>query len=108
MLDKFDHEMSRIHSVWSHQARAADLAARLNLTEHVGLFFSYPSSPYIERLNVKSWSLDHTCIHGLNKNSGVTVFPHAIAQVGPSDADFFFGDGTCSRHHMHHMGDEQC
>ena len=26
------------------------------------------------------WSLDHTCIHGLNKASGVSVFPHAIAQ----------------------------
>eukprot|EP00041_Stephanoeca_diplocostata_P022483 m.537193 g.537193 ORF g.537193 m.537193 type:complete len:814 (-) comp22073_c1_seq1:59-2500(-) len=69
------------------KARAADLAARLNITEHVGLFFSYPGSPFIDRLNVKSWGLDHTCIHGLNKNSGVTVFPHAIAQGASWDVE---------------------
>ena len=62
-------------------ARSHDLASRLNITEHVNLFFSYPGTPWIERLNLKGWSLDHTCIHGLNKAHGVTVFPHAIAQV---------------------------
>jgi len=62
------------------EARASDLAKRLNLTEQVGLFFSYPGTPYIPRLNLKGWSLDHTCIHGLNKFKNVTVFPHAIAQ----------------------------
>lgn len=44
------------------------------------LFFSYPGTKYVERFNMKTWSLDHTCIHGVNKASGVTVFPHAIAQ----------------------------
>lgn len=68
-------------------ARAKDLVQRLNQTEQVGLFFSYPGTPYIRRLNVKSWSLDHTCIHGLNKASGVTVFPHAIAQGASWDVD---------------------
>jgi hypothetical protein len=62
------------------KARAADLAKRLNISEHTDLFFSYPSTKYVERFNMKTWSLDHTCIHGLNKASGVTVFPHAIAQ----------------------------
>ena len=62
------------------EARAADLGARLNISEHIDLFFSYPSSPSIARLNTKGWSLDRTCIHGVNKESNVTVFPHAIAQ----------------------------
>lgn len=44
-------------------------------------------TPYIERFNVKAWSLDHTCIHGVNKASGVTVFPHAIAQGASWDLD---------------------
>ena len=36
---------------------------------------------------MKSWSLDHTCIHGLNKANGVTVFPHAIAQGASWDRE---------------------
>lgn len=39
------------------RARARDLAGRLNLSDHVDLFFSYPGTPYIESLNVKSWSV---------------------------------------------------
>jgi len=31
------------------KARAADLAGRLNISEHVDLFFSYPGTPYISR-----------------------------------------------------------
>ena len=62
-------------------------AQRLNITDHINLFFSYPGTPYIEKYNVKSWSLDHTCIHGMNKASGVTVFPHAIAQGASWDLD---------------------
>ena len=61
-------------------ARAADLAGRLSLQNHVDLFFSYPGSQYVPEYNVKSWSLDHTCIHGVNKASNISVFPHAIAQ----------------------------
>jgi len=66
---------------------------RLNQTWQVALFLSYPGTPYIakgsqgEDINVKGWSLDHTCIHGLNKASGVTVFPHAIAQGASWDRD---------------------
>jgi beta-glucosidase-like glycosyl hydrolase len=51
------------------------------------MFFSYPGTPYIAKTNSKGWSLDHTCIHGLNKASGVTVFPHAIAQGASWDRD---------------------
>eukprot|EP00039_Didymoeca_costata_P005644 m.83310 g.83310 ORF g.83310 m.83310 type:complete len:797 (+) comp12915_c0_seq1:95-2485(+) len=69
------------------EARAADLANRLNITDHVNFFFSYPGTPYIQKYNIKSWSLDHTCIHGLNKDRGVTVFPHAIAQGASWDLD---------------------
>jgi len=69
-------------------ARAADLVSRLNQTEQLDLWGrSYPGTPFIERLNLKGWSLDHTCIHGLNKASGVTVFPHAIAQGASWDLD---------------------
>lgn len=57
-------------------ARSADLVARLNQTDQQNLFFSYPGTPYIPKTNSKGWSLDHTCIHGLNKQNGVTVFPH--------------------------------
>ena len=39
------------------KARAADLGARLNLSDHVDLFFSYPGTPYLPSLNVKGWSL---------------------------------------------------
>jgi hypothetical protein len=62
------------------KARAADLASRLNISDHIDLFFSYPGTPYIPALNIKSWSLDHTCIHGLNKARNITLFPHEIAQ----------------------------
>ena len=48
---------------------------------------SYPGTPWIERLNIKGWSLDHTCIHGVNKVSKVTVFPHAIAQGASWDLE---------------------
>jgi hypothetical protein len=61
-------------------ARAAALAAMLTNEQHADLFFSYPATPYIPELNVKSWSLDHTCIHGVNKARNVTLFPHEIAQ----------------------------
>ena len=59
-------------------ARAEDLVNRLNTTEQVGFFFSYPGTPYIQRFNLKTWSLDATCIHGVaSKRAGhVTVFPH--------------------------------
>ena len=59
-------------------ARAEDLVNRLNTTEQVGFFFSYPGTPYIERFNLKTWSLDATCIHGVaSRRAGhVTVFPH--------------------------------
>ena len=57
-------------------ARSADLVARLNQTDQQNLFFSYTGTPYISKTNSKGWSLDHTCIHGLNKQNGVTVFPH--------------------------------
>eukprot|EP01065_Artemidia_motanka_P042620 TRINITY_DN5750_c0_g1_i1.p1 TRINITY_DN5750_c0_g1~~TRINITY_DN5750_c0_g1_i1.p1 ORF type:complete len:780 (+),score=184.39 TRINITY_DN5750_c0_g1_i1:74-2413(+) len=67
--------------------RAADLAARLTVEEQVAMYFSYPGTPYISRYNVKSWSLDHTCIHGLNKANNVSVFPHAIAQGAAWDPD---------------------
>lgn len=68
--------------------RAADLVSRLNVTEQIWLWGkSYPGTPYIDRLNMKGWSLDHTCIHGVNKESGVTVFPHAIAQGASWDLD---------------------
>ena len=69
------------------RARSADLAARLNLSVHVQLFFSYPGTPYLPGLNLKRWALDHTCIHGLNKYHDVTVFPHAIAQGASFDLD---------------------
>ena len=69
------------------KARAADLASKLNLSDHVNLFFSYPGTPFIESLNVKSWSLDHTCIHGLNKARNVSLFPHEIAQGTSWDTD---------------------
>lgn len=68
-------------------ARTADLVARLNSTEQTDMFFSYPGTPYIERYNMKTWSLDHTCIHGMNKQNDVTVFPHAIAQGASWDRD---------------------
>ena len=63
-------------------ARSEDLVGRLNVTEQIGMFFSYPGTPYIERFNIKSMNLDSTCIHGLaSRRAGhVTVFPHAIAQ----------------------------
>ena len=64
----------------SFAERARSLVENLTLEERVGLFFGYPSSPFVERLNLKQWSLDHTCIHGINKARNVTVFPHAIAQ----------------------------
>eukprot|EP01047_Picozoa_sp_COSAG01_P064330 COSAG01_NODE_8495_length_2765_cov_31.726182_2_plen_161_part_00 len=73
--------------------RTEDLVMRINQTYQVALFLSYPGTPYIasgsagESINVKGWSLDHTCIHGLNKASGVTVFPHAIAQGASWDRD---------------------
>jgi hypothetical protein len=73
--------------------RTEDLVMRINQTYQVALFLSYPGTPYIasgsagESINVKGWSLDHTCIHGLNKASGVTVFPHAIAQGTSWDRD---------------------
>ena len=65
------------------EKRAEDLVNRLNTTEQIGFFFSYPGTPYIERFNAKTWSLDATCIHGVaSRRAGhVTVFPHAIAQV---------------------------
>jgi beta-glucosidase len=55
---------------------------------HIYVIASYrsPGTPYIESLNVKSWSLDHTCIHGLNKARNVTLFPHEIAQGTSWDA----------------------
>ena len=89
-------------------ARTEDLVGRLNQSEQVNMFFSYPGTQYIPRFNVKTWSLDHTCIHvrpppsparpapptmlrayqqGVNKASGVTVFPHAIAQGASWDVD---------------------
>ena len=34
--------------------RAEDLVNRLNTTEQIGYFFSYPSTPYIERFNAKT------------------------------------------------------
>ena len=73
--------------------RTGDLVLRLNQTYQVALFLAYPGTPYIakgsagEDINVKGMSLDHTCIHGLNKASGVTVFPHAIAQGASWDRD---------------------
>jgi hypothetical protein len=36
------------------EKRAEDLVNRLNTTEQVGYFFSYPSTPYIERFNAKT------------------------------------------------------
>lgn len=68
-------------------ARAKDLACRLNISDHIDLFFSYPGTPFISALNVKGWSLDHTCIHGLNKQRNVTLFPHEIAQGSSFDPD---------------------
>ena len=68
-------------------ARAKDLASRLTLDDHINLFFSYPGTPLIPEYNVKGWSLDHTCIHGLNHESGITVFAHAIAQGASWDVD---------------------
>eukprot|EP00051_Salpingoeca_urceolata_P014504 m.184768 g.184768 ORF g.184768 m.184768 type:complete len:823 (-) comp18105_c0_seq3:34-2502(-) len=68
-------------------SRAKDLASRLNVSDHVNFFFSYPGTPYIAQYNVKQWSLDHTCIHGINKLHGVSVFPHAIAQGASFDVD---------------------
>eukprot|EP01043_Picozoa_sp_COSAG02_P034288 COSAG02_NODE_2389_length_8985_cov_3.175676_7_plen_129_part_00 len=65
-------------------ARSADLVARLNQTDQQNLFFSYPGTPYIAKTNSKGWSLDHTCIHGLNKQNGVTVFPHVRLRAGLS------------------------
>ena len=44
-------------------ARTEDLVGRLNQSEQVNMFFSYPGTQYIPRFNVKTWSLDHTCIH---------------------------------------------
>lgn len=69
--------------------RAEDLVNRLNTTEQIGFFFSYPSTPYIERFNAKTWSLDATCIHGVaSRRAGhVTVFPHAIAQGASWDVE---------------------
>ena len=68
-------------------ARTEDLVGRLNQSQQVSMFLSYPGTPYIRELNLKGWSLDHTCIHGLNKANGVTVFPHAIAQGASWDTD---------------------
>jgi hypothetical protein len=69
--------------------RSEDLVNRLNITEQIGFFFSYPGTPYIERYNLKTWSLDSTCIHGVaSKRAGhVTVFPHAIAQGATWDPE---------------------
>ena len=51
------------------EARARDLAKRLNVSQQLDLFGrSYPGSPWVEEFNLKGWGLDHTCIHGLNKN----------------------------------------
>ena len=70
------------------QARSADLVSRLNVTEKLDLWgHSYPSSHTVDRFNTKSWSLDHTCIHGVNGQHGVTVFAHAIAQGASFDLD---------------------
>eukprot|EP01060_Flectonema_neradi_P006928 TRINITY_DN1478_c0_g1_i6.p1 TRINITY_DN1478_c0_g1~~TRINITY_DN1478_c0_g1_i6.p1 ORF type:complete len:763 (+),score=213.85 TRINITY_DN1478_c0_g1_i6:54-2342(+) len=70
------------------EARSQDLMKRLNTTEKVMLWgHSYPGTEYIERYNMKTWSLDHTCIHGVNKAHGVTVFAHAIAQGASFDRD---------------------
>ncbi len=68
-------------------ARAKDLASRLNISDHVDLFFSYPGTPFIPSLNVKGWSLDHTCIHGINKQRNITLFPHEISQGASFDPD---------------------
>eukprot|EP01062_Namystynia_karyoxenos_P005902 TRINITY_DN12045_c0_g2_i1.p1 TRINITY_DN12045_c0_g2~~TRINITY_DN12045_c0_g2_i1.p1 ORF type:complete len:1023 (+),score=199.81 TRINITY_DN12045_c0_g2_i1:121-3069(+) len=67
--------------------RAADLAGRLTTPEIIMLFFSYPGTEYVSRFNLKAWSLDHTCIHGINKLKNVSVFPHAIAQGASWDRD---------------------
>ena len=70
------------------EARSQDLMSRLNTTERVMLWGrSYPGTVYIKRFNMKTWSLDHTCIHGINKEHGVTVFAHAIAQGASFDRD---------------------
>eukprot|EP01043_Picozoa_sp_COSAG02_P052352 COSAG02_NODE_5624_length_4175_cov_1.970069_3_plen_360_part_00 len=67
--------------------RAKDLASRLNISDHIDLFFSYPGTPFIPSLNVKGWSLDHTCIHGINKQRNITLFPHEISQGASFDTD---------------------
>ena len=79
------------------QARSVDLVSRLNLSEKLDLWgHSYPSSTPVERFNVKSWSLDHTCIHGLNKETGVTVFAHAIALGASFDPDLVYRVGNAT------------
>jgi hypothetical protein len=47
------------------------------------------TSRYVQRFNLKTWSLDATCIHGVaSRRAGhVTVFPHAIAQGATFDVD---------------------
>ena len=79
-LDEGDSIEQYCNYSLSFDERSNHVLAKLTLEEKVGLFFGFPSSPFIPRINLKQWSLDHTCIHGVNKERGVTVFPHAIAQ----------------------------
>ena len=58
-------------------------------TPTLTLTLTRAGTPYIERFNTKTWSLDSTCIHGLaSRRAGhVTVFPHAIAQGASWDSE---------------------
>jgi beta-glucosidase len=66
-----------------------DLISRLDLDTRVQLY-SIPAeaNAYNEKLNLKSYLWDITCIHGLSKvPSYSSVFPHAIALGASWDLD---------------------
>jgi hypothetical protein len=77
ILSHFDTFITRCWAYSAHSTRAQCFVGFVT------------TSRYVQRFNLKTWSLDATCIHGVaSRRAGhVTVFPHAIAQGATFDVD---------------------
>eukprot|EP01060_Flectonema_neradi_P006051 TRINITY_DN14037_c0_g1_i1.p1 TRINITY_DN14037_c0_g1~~TRINITY_DN14037_c0_g1_i1.p1 ORF type:complete len:768 (+),score=137.30 TRINITY_DN14037_c0_g1_i1:94-2397(+) len=85
----------------SFEQRSADLTSRLSLDELLDYWgHSYPGTSPIDRYNVKSWSLDHSCTHGVNKVKNVSVFPHSLAQAASFDPELVSRIGNATMTEM--------